>query len=291
MKTPIVQKPLFAEDCPKIEVETSIFEKIKFTGREINLGKFILEEESVYPVNRENAYPAGLYWLYSSRQDHHMQKLMFSEFKNWGLLKPEIILDNHNSQKLKRITSKANYDDQKRKRMMEFTELWLDPDSEESKVIDEIIIDANNGHSRGIELREKLAKYAPGLGQKCASCFMIALGYREGIVPVDTHVLHFLQDLGYYIKPLMDEVERSPSKKEYLLYEGHMCDLAKHYKMDSALYQAIVWAMRSGYSGMYYQKTIDAEFPAYQLPKEFYIGETKNLGKSNVPAQVTFDNF
>jgi endonuclease III len=249
----LAYKPLFIEESPKVDREKSVLEKINLTEKDFEMGALILEKEKIDQPTREKIFPAVIYWILSSSQDHEKQAEAFSKMKYWGLLEPEAILNDSRPKNLESILKRVRFSNQKKERIVNFAKFWTEPESRgDRKVIDELVEDISNGHEYGFQIRDEVANTFPGIGPKCASCLLIALGYHY-VVPVDVHMLKFLDGLGYDVKLPDYKTIGGMRGGVYHLYEGILCNLARLYEVTPALFQASVWGKRSNYSGMYHQ--------------------------------------
>ncbi len=218
---------------------------LELTGKNFRMAELIIEKESINPLTKDKMFPEGIYCILSSSENHEKQLNTYYKLLNRGLDTPEAILDKVNAKKLWDIIKKARFPNSKRKYILRFSEFWL-----ESEIPRRILDDANNGRQYEFELRDELAKKAPGMGRKCASFFMQKCGY-ENLVPVDIWVLRFLEDKGYEVKIPDYRTVGGLTKKEYLEYEKIISGMAGEYNVSPVIFQAYVWGKYSKWSKLY----------------------------------------
>lgn len=80
-----------------------------------------------------------------------------------------------------------------------------------------------------------------GIGMKTSRCFLIHSRRDADCAGLDTHILHYMRDLGY-------DVPRSTpsSRKQYLLLEREFVRLAKKARMSIAEFDLKIWRKYSG---------------------------------------------
>jgi thermostable 8-oxoguanine DNA glycosylase len=75
----------------------------------------------------------------------------------------------------------------------------------------------------------------PGIGPKTARCFLIHSRKNQSYAGLDTHVLKFLNDLGYQVP------KSTPTKKKYLQLENEFIKICKRSGLSIAELDLKIW--------------------------------------------------
>lgn len=220
---------------------------LELTEKDFRNAEFIIKKELINPLTRDNVFCKGVYWILSGAENHKKQLEIYYKLLDSELDTPESVINN--KQRLHEIIKKARFPKSKEKYISKFSKFWL-----ESEIPEKILDDANNGRQCEFELRDQLAKEAPGIGPKCASCLLNSCGYKH-VVPVDLWILRFLEDGGYEVKVPDYKTVGGLTKKEYLEYEKIISDRAREYNVSPVILQAAVWSKYSKWSDLYNQTT------------------------------------
>jgi thermostable 8-oxoguanine DNA glycosylase len=207
----------------------------RFTKRDLEIGRLILDAERIYPVVKENIFPKAVYWILSVGEKHEKQALTYYVLEHLGLLKPDAIIDEERFDDLQWAMKRIRFPNQKTKYLKGFSEYWLDSD-----IGDLLESDASNGHQKGFGIRKRLYDEAPGIGLKCASCLLNSCGYHY-LVPIDTWVLKWLKKMGYEVPAYDFETNGGFNLRKYLPLEAEISIFAKEYGVCEAVFQATVW--------------------------------------------------
>lgn len=79
-----------------------------------------------------------------------------------------------------------------------------------------------------------------GIGPKTARCFIIHSRANAECAGLDTHILHYMRDLGY------DVPKTTPTGKRYLAIESEFLKLAKRSGLSVAEFDLLIWNVYSG---------------------------------------------
>ena len=210
-----------------------------------------LEREHISLTEYE-MYNAGNYCILSAVQNSSTHQKIYKELIFSDFNTPDKIIEGFENSfdDIYKILKIANFPNQKMERIYNFAHWWKDSDLPK-----EVLYDAQNGREEEFNLRNQLAKEAPGLGLKCASLYMIKCGY-ENIVPVDIVFIKYLKKLGYDVEIPNYKTKSGPKHKEYLELEKVAMDLTKEEKLleltdlqkiSPAILQAVVWRKYSTY--------------------------------------------
>jgi thermostable 8-oxoguanine DNA glycosylase len=123
-------------------------------------------------------------------------------------------------------------------RIVGFSEWWIAGNSS-ARIMREIIHDMDDGRKREFELRDAIAKEAPGMERKTASVFMIRLGY-ENLVPVDTHECKLLRRIGFNVKVPDYKTQSLPRGRKYIECERKIIELARGLGVTPAVFHHAV---------------------------------------------------
>lgn len=226
------------------EIKESIlnveYKQWTLTKKDIENASFILQSEMVDPLTIPEMFKAALWTILSATERFDKQVQIYSSFLNRKLDTPQRIQENWNQVRL--LIGKTRFPNQREKRFRAFIKWW-----ESTDIPTQILHDATNGKEREIELRNELAKYAPGIGPKCASLFMIKCGYRN-IVPIDIWIIRYLKAIGCKIEEPDYKRVSGLTDKEYRKYEEIIRGIAKSHNLSPALFQAALWGKNSMWS-------------------------------------------
>ena len=213
---------------------------VEFTEYDFRNAQILYEKEQIKPLTEENLFRASLYCVLSAAENYTKLMRVYNSLLDNKLDSPESIASNR--QTLDEIVGKSRKDTQKKKCIYELSLWW--PGSGLPK---EIVEDAKNSRQKEFELRNSLAKDAPGIGYKCASLLIRMCGY-ENIVPVDIHVQRYLKEKGHDVRVTDYKTQPGLTKKEYLLYEQLFSGIAKSQGIPPAKFQYVLWVKRSSWS-------------------------------------------
>jgi len=229
-------------ECRKCEHFEEYKEKMQWiiTKEDITNGIFILEKERIYPLDYQNLFEGALSCFLSSSENFKKQMKVFTSFQNRNLNTPKSIL--HNFDQARKLIQKTRFPNQREKRLLAFAVWWLNSD-----LPLKILSDTQNGGQREVELRDQLAKEAPGFGMKCSSLLLIKCGY-ENVIPIDIWMLRYLKFLGYNVKIPDYRTISGITGKEYRKYEEILRNIALEHQLSPALFQAAIWSKKSAWS-------------------------------------------
>jgi thermostable 8-oxoguanine DNA glycosylase len=214
--------------------------KAEFTEHDFRNAQILYEKEQIKPLTEANLFRASLYCILSAAENYTKLMRVYTTLLDNKIDTPENIASNR--QTLDEIVGKSRKDKQKKHYIYDLACWW--PGSNLPK---DIVEDAHNSRQKEFELRNGLAKDAPGLGYKCASLLIRMCGY-ENIVPVDIHVQRFLKEKGCAVRVTDYKTQPGLTKKEYLEYEQMFTEIAKSRNITPAKFQYVLWVKRSSWN-------------------------------------------
>lgn len=214
------------------------------TKKDILQGKQYLKREQIDPKQENQLFLASIYSVLSPGVTYTHLINTYNRFLDNKLDAPNSMLNNKD--KVKKVASTIGFGDKKGEYIIGLSEWWAEGDLEKK-----IIRDIRTGRKNEFEIRNFIAKNAPGLGYKCASLTMMKCGYKN-IGIIDKWMIRLLDTLGHDTN-LVDNNGRagknSPyeglSKSTYLKYENIISDLAKHQDISPVMFQSSIWIKNS----------------------------------------------
>ncbi len=207
------------------------------TSEDFERARLLHEKEKLLTLDERSMFSAGLYCILSVAENYKKHKSMYDKLQEESLNTPENIIRDEG--RLEEIIKGARFPKQKLSRIKRFAEWWVWSD-----VPERILYDISHGRKEEFDLRNRIAKEAPGIGMKGASLFMIKCGY-ENVVPLDIWILRFLESEGYDVIVPDYNKKSGPSFRAYLQYESFFIDVARKHGVTPALLQFALWSKYS----------------------------------------------
>ena len=203
------------------------------TSEDIKKAMRLYEKEKLKKFDLQNMFLAGIYSILSAAENSGKHGKLYGRLLDSKLDSHSKIIQN--KQEVKKIIREARYPNLKYERILKFAEWWSSSDLPEK-----IQYDVYNGREKEVELRNELAREAPGMSLKCSSLFMNKLGY-ENVIPIDVWLLRLLDSLGYKVELPDYKTQSGPVGKKYLEYERIIQDMAKEYEIPPVIFQIATW--------------------------------------------------
>jgi len=232
---------------------------IKFGAKDFERAKALQDRERIDPINSDTLFRSAMYALLSARETYVKQKKIYDYLLSEGLKTPRDILERPDE--LSVIERMVMFGRKKRKYLYGLAEYWYTSDISET-----ILKDIGDGRTKEFDIRNRIAKEAPGLGYKCASLLLNNCGY-ENVMIIDILKLKILYNFGYPIKPYEHKPKNAEvasklkhhgklgegvymdrgisSRKEYELYESFLRDLASKHDVTPYWFNQLTWAKES----------------------------------------------
>lgn len=224
----------------------------EFSEKDFRIANSIVKSELIEPLNLDNMFKAGIYSILSSTENHRKHLKIYNKLISRNLSSPESILNRR--KEFHDVVKIARFPNNKEKHMVEFSRFW-----QESELPEMILEDANNRRERGHELRNLLAKDAPGMELKCSSFEMQKCGFEDTVM-IDLWVIRYLSKEGYDVKIPDYKTVSGMKWKDYINYEIIISEIADDYNVKPVIMQCAIWAKYSPFSSIYSQKTLDNYF-------------------------------
>jgi thermostable 8-oxoguanine DNA glycosylase len=210
-----------------------------FSPSEIEKGRELLRTETVTNATRDTVFQVGIHCIISASERWSNANAVHGRLMQNGFGHP-----NHaakNPRKLQSLLEGTRWPRRKFKYVTDFISWWS-----ETAIPQEIVNDLLDGRRREFELRNALAKSAPGISYKSASLLMMKLGY-ENVVPLDIWETRFLREIGCKIRVGDYKTTSGPKGAEYLAHEAVVLALARRESITPALFHATLWAKNSSW--------------------------------------------
>jgi thermostable 8-oxoguanine DNA glycosylase len=234
------------------------------------------ELHRVRDVTVPTLFHGTLFSVLAARQDYKNHVNIYATMLARGYGDPQKIVNNGDSLEFHRCIASASAPNQKKTRIIQLAEWWL-----QSSVPGEIVADATNGQHRECELRDRFADEVPGVADKGASMLFGHIGYKN-CVPIDTWMVRYLREHGHTEFQQPDYITIGGLRREeYHKAEGIMQDHAGRHGMTPFLYQVALWVKATGWMP---SKFIDPNTLDIQAQKEFWCSkefETKHKKGEN----------
>lgn len=237
--------------------------KLKVTKEDMRMLANLQRKEIVTDINRTTVFEASIYAILSASDSNAKANNIFDALRGNGLLNVSSFVSGNDL--TQETVARSRYHNLKYQRLVAFSRFFT-----ESELVRELIADANHNREMEFELRNGLAEQAPGMSLKTASFLMVKLGYTH-VVPVDKHMVEFLEDMGYYVHVPDYKKKTGPMGRDYLKYEGIIARIAEEYGLEPAVFQFLVWGIYSRRNGTSSQSILE-DFPS---PKESCIVDIK----------------
>lgn len=204
---------------------------MNLTFKDIEKGKKILKFEQLKVVDSDSVFAAGVYCILSSREYFEKQVKVYRTLEINNLLTSTAILAD--TKKVRKSISSIRAPNQTLDRLIGYAYWW-----NHSQIPIHLVKDANNGHDKGLFLRNKLANEVPGMGLKVASLLMIKAGYNN-VSALDVWMLRWLKNEFGFIPS--GKKENITNIKEYREAETLVDRVAATFKISQALTQCSIW--------------------------------------------------
>lgn len=219
--------------------------RMNLTPKDLEKGNQILKFEHLKEVTSDSVFAAGIYCILSSREFFEKQVAVYHKLEINNMITPKEILAD--TKKLRECIVSIRAPNQTHDRLIGYAYLWL-----HSNIPNKLIIDANNGHDKGIFFRNKLAEEVPGMGLKISSLVLIKAGY-ENISALDVWLLRWLKK-EFNFKSSGNK-ENIVNPKEYLEAEKLLEPICEEFSASQALIQCSIWGKSANWMS-HYQKNL-----------------------------------
>jgi len=200
---------------------------------ELKEAQVLCEKERIDPLTKENMFRAGVYCILTAGENYQNLKKVERRLLNAKFDTAESV--DGGGKELSDILRNTRFHNNKERMVRGFAKWWLKTPLP-SKILDDI----PQGRKKEFELRNNLAKFAPGLGLKCSSLFLRMAGYLN-VVPIDIWALRYLVGQNFDVTVSDFKTKSGISNKEYFRCEKKFSEIAREKGFHPAMYQVALW--------------------------------------------------